>query len=140
MSTLQDRLQDLGSKAPRGWKARLAERCGIKPASISGWCNGSSRSMEYQHAMVVADYFGVTTDWLLSGKGLRLSDPANPKKPGNLPASTLVDALADQLLGLTDAQRALVAQRLHTFALAPDSKLARQAVVATLDSGPGEPG
>ena len=140
MSALQDRMLELGKQAPRGWKARLAERCGIKAASISGWCSGSSKSMEHQHAVVVAEYFGVEADWLWKGKGPKLRDAANPKVPGQIPVATVIDALSRQLLGLTDAQRALAAHRLHTLVLAPDSKLAQQAATAALESGEGNLG
>lgn len=47
----------------------LAAACRIKPPSVHGWLNGSSKSMSAGPAIRAAAYLGVSPLWLAEGEG-----------------------------------------------------------------------
>jgi transcriptional regulator with XRE-family HTH domain len=71
MQGLSERLQKLGANKPRGWQAELAQRCGVKAPSVTGWLTGDSKKMDAQHLFAAADYFGVNPRWLAFGVGVK---------------------------------------------------------------------
>ncbi|KAK6032456.1 putative repressor protein C2 [Ostertagia ostertagi] len=69
MSTLQDRLRELGEDLPRGWRADLARYCGVAAASVSDWTTGQTKKLRGDMLLKVAEFFKVNPRWLNDGKG-----------------------------------------------------------------------
>jgi hypothetical protein len=68
-STLKDRLAEVSAELPRGWQARLAEFCRVKGPSVNAWVSGDTKSLEGEHLLKAAEFFGVTPQWMQTGKG-----------------------------------------------------------------------
>lgn len=68
MTTLKERLAELSAGRPRGTQAELARRCGIEPASVSDWFSGKTKSIDGKYLTTVAEFFGVESHWLSTGK------------------------------------------------------------------------
>lgn len=69
MSTLSSRLLEVSKNLPRGWKAKLARACGVKPPSVSDWVTGKTISMEWGHALKAGAFFKANPEWIYNGKG-----------------------------------------------------------------------
>jgi phage repressor protein C with HTH and peptisase S24 domain len=64
MQTWNERLRYAINK--RGVTATdLARACGIKPASVSGWTSGDTKTMEAGNALRVSEYLQINLPWLL---------------------------------------------------------------------------
>jgi phage repressor protein C with HTH and peptisase S24 domain len=64
MQTWNDRLRIAIEK--RGVTAtEVARACGIKPASVSGWTSGDTKTMEASNALRVSEYLKINLQWLL---------------------------------------------------------------------------
>lgn len=74
MSTLKQRLEELSADKGRGWMASLARHCKVKPPSVSDWVSGKTKSLEGDNLILVASFFGVTPEWMASGKGQKFAD------------------------------------------------------------------
>jgi transcriptional regulator with XRE-family HTH domain len=77
---LKDRISELATELdlPRGWQARLAEHCKVKPPSVSAWISGDTKSLHGDALLRAAEFFGVTPQWLASGKGTKWARDATP--------------------------------------------------------------
>lgn len=64
MQTWNDRLKYAIDKR-RVTATDLARACGIKPASVSGWTSGDTKSMEAGNALRVSEYLRINLPWLL---------------------------------------------------------------------------
>ena len=74
-SPLSRRLsQALDAMDPRPTQADLARAGGIKPPSVAGWFNGSTRSLG-KALLPIAQFLGVNPEWLNTGRG--------PMRPGS---------------------------------------------------------
>lgn len=73
MSTLSERLK-LAIERAGVSKSDLAKACGVKPASVSDWLSGKSKSMRAPVAQKAADFLGVSVLWLSTGEGSPDSD------------------------------------------------------------------
>jgi len=71
MKTLSDRMKFLSSNLPRGWQAKLARYCGVKPQSVTGWLTGGTKVIEGEHLLLAAKFFNVEPLWLSTGAGVR---------------------------------------------------------------------
>lgn len=69
MNTLQKRIEIASLNLPRGWKTRLAEKCGVSTASVSGWICGGTSTINMEHLFDAAEFFGVSPKWLGTGLG-----------------------------------------------------------------------
>lgn len=61
---LVEALKDAGKS-----QADLARETGLKAASVSGWVNGTTKSLKAESARKIELALGVSADWLLTGKG-----------------------------------------------------------------------
>lgn len=73
MSTLAERMRaalaSARETAPYKTKAGLAKAAGVRPASVTDWFNGNTKSLSYQNAMKASSYLDVSADWLANGTG-----------------------------------------------------------------------
>lgn len=76
MNTWNDRLNQLLAGKPRGTRTAVAKACGVKPSSVTDWANGTTKGITAEHANGIANYFGVTTTWLLFGRGQKTPEDA----------------------------------------------------------------
>lgn len=71
MNTLKERLEFALARAkerdPSKSQADMARFCKVSKPAVSGWFSGGN--MEGSNASLVAEYLGVSTDWLTRGKG-----------------------------------------------------------------------
>ena len=82
MSTLQSRIAELTKDMPRGWKARLAKHCDVKPPSVSDWATGETKTLDGKHLLSAAAFFGVFPEWLNTGRGPKfLTAPTGTSQP-----------------------------------------------------------
>ncbi|HXK41754.1 MAG TPA: helix-turn-helix transcriptional regulator [Anaerolineae bacterium] len=65
MSEVFSRIDDVRRKKGVSYK-KLAEICGVSPQNVQRWKTGGNIMPE--HISKLAMYFGVTTDWLLTGR------------------------------------------------------------------------
>jgi transcriptional regulator with XRE-family HTH domain len=75
-STLQSRMEELiaarwGPVPPRGAMAKIARAADVKSSSVRGWMTGKTKVLSGPVLLRVADFFGVSEDWLATGKGQR---------------------------------------------------------------------
>lgn len=68
MSTLSERLKLAIERADVS-KSDLAKACGVKPASVSDWLSGKSKSMRAPVAQKAAEFLNVSIIWLSTGEG-----------------------------------------------------------------------
>lgn len=69
ISTLSERLREAMKGPPVVNGLQLAKACGVKPASVSGWLSGKSKSMEGSNLLAAARLLNVDPDWLATGVG-----------------------------------------------------------------------
>ena len=55
-------------------RSDLARACGVKPASVSQWISGSTKSIRQDHLVKAADFLGVNIRWLAVGEGPKKLD------------------------------------------------------------------
>lgn len=67
--SLSNRLKSLLDENPKKTQAGLARATGAKPASISDWVNGRTKSINSVYLTGAAAYLEVSSDWLATGKG-----------------------------------------------------------------------
>lgn len=74
--TIGDRiLEALQDRAGDGvTRSDLARACGVKPASVSQWISGSTKSIRQDHLVKAADFLGVNIRWLAVGEGPKKLD------------------------------------------------------------------
>lgn len=79
----------------------LAKIAGVKPASVSGWINGSSKSLKSSVALKISKECKVSLSWLVNGIGVP-DDDAAPFMPShtNPPRRELIPQEALYLNGL----------------------------------------
>ena len=68
MSSLSERLR-LAIERAKVTKSELARACGVKPASVSDWLSGKSKSMRAPIAQKAAAFLNVSLLWLSTGEG-----------------------------------------------------------------------
>lgn len=61
---LQRRIRELREEAPWESQTEVGEAVGVKQKVVSAWETGASRPT-YEHLVLIAQYFQVTTDYLL---------------------------------------------------------------------------
>jgi transcriptional regulator with XRE-family HTH domain len=71
-STLKSRIAELSADRQRGWQARLAEHCGVSGPSVNAWVKGDTKQLDGEHLLRASEFFGVTPQWLQTGKGPKL--------------------------------------------------------------------
>ena len=71
VTSLSQRLMELGSYLPRGWQADLARACDVKPPSVADWLSGKSKTMGGENLLNAAAFFYVNPTWLAAGKGMK---------------------------------------------------------------------
>jgi transcriptional regulator with XRE-family HTH domain len=83
-STLQARMEELIARRwptpQRGALAELARAADVKSSSVAGWLNGKTKELSGPVLLRVADFFGVSKEWLATGKGPR--EPFNNNELG----------------------------------------------------------
>lgn len=67
---LKDRL-DIAMRDASVIAADLARACGIKPASVSDWITGKTKTIKGANLLAAARLLGVTPEWLSTGRGPR---------------------------------------------------------------------
>jgi transcriptional regulator with XRE-family HTH domain len=71
----------------------LAEKLGVSRQAVSKWENGDA-DPEISKLKLLADYYGVTTDWLLSDQGI---EEKNPKSEVSSPVISTAPSWLDSL-------------------------------------------
>lgn len=69
---LKDRL-DIAMRDASVIAADLARACGIKPASVSDWITGKTKTIKGANLLAAARLLGVTPEWLSTGRGPRIA-------------------------------------------------------------------
>ena len=77
MTTLAERmnmaLEHAQESAPYKSKAGLAKAANVRPASVTDWFKGRTKSLAFESAVKAADYLDVNATWLANGVGEMLS-------------------------------------------------------------------
>lgn len=68
MNTLQERMKRAVQNSPH-IPAEVARLAKISRSAVSGWMNGSIKTINGEHCVVVADVLGVSYAWLAAGVG-----------------------------------------------------------------------
>lgn len=53
-------------------RSTLAQVCGISPQAIKDWVEGKTKNIKHAHLVAICKKWGISLDWLISGKGQRL--------------------------------------------------------------------
>lgn len=77
MSSLSERIAELSAGLGRGWQAKLAKHCGIKPPSVADWLSGKTKKLEGQNLVKAAEFFNVMPQWLATGKGKKYANASS---------------------------------------------------------------
>ncbi len=64
-----DKRLSLAIKEANASKSELARACNVKPASVSDWLSGKSKSMRAEYALKAAAFLNVNPVWLSTGEG-----------------------------------------------------------------------
>lgn len=136
-------------------QAELARRVGIRAPSVNNWESGATKTINGPNLQKAAAALERSADWILYGRDQFEAEKAGPtlyahhqkmqaegrdwvRGPGApssleaLPASTIVDLLADHLIKLPPQARPGVAELLRSLALQPEQQGLAQAVVLLL--------
>jgi len=81
MSTLQERLAVAMKGPPTVTAADLARACNVKPASVSEWINGPTKTLKGPNAINAARCLGVNNEWLSTGRGQMRSTSTGDLQP-----------------------------------------------------------
>jgi phage repressor protein C with HTH and peptisase S24 domain len=87
MTTI-DRIQELlehRNIPKRGMRRALERTCGISYQAVSQWFTGETSNIKNEHLAAIAQEYGSSLDWLISGKGPMIVDQA---KAGDSAAPT----------------------------------------------------
>ena len=68
-TTLAERLKEAMIGPPQVSGVALAQACGVKPPSVSGWRTGDSKTLEGHNLLAAAKYLRVRPEWLADGVG-----------------------------------------------------------------------
>jgi transcriptional regulator with XRE-family HTH domain len=127
-------------------QAGLARATGARPASISDWVNDRTKSINSKYLTSAANYFGVSSDWLATGKGPKQTQDghavdslAPQSSTGPAGVAQGVEAISAALAQMTDAQREVMAGKLASLARAPDSATLKKSISESLGSAPLPP-
>jgi phage repressor protein C with HTH and peptisase S24 domain len=85
MKTWHDRLQE-ALKARGKIPAELARYTGVKPPSVTGWLNGSTRNLVGPNAYKTCEFLKINPDWLFHGtmpSGLEEKDESAAVQPAD---------------------------------------------------------
>lgn len=78
MSSLSDRIREaMGKMSP----AELARSAEVTPATVTFWLNGTTKSIKGEKAVLVEKATGYRANWLITGKGSKRIDSAQPLDP-----------------------------------------------------------
>lgn len=78
MSSLSDRIREaMGKMSP----ADLARSAEVTPATVTFWLNGTTKSIKGEKAVLVEKATGYRANWLITGKGSKRIDSAQPLDP-----------------------------------------------------------
>ena len=73
MTTLAERmtaaLESTQEVAPYKSKAGLAKAANVRPASVTDWFKGRTKTLTYENAVKAAAYLDVNAEWLINGTG-----------------------------------------------------------------------
>jgi hypothetical protein len=132
--SLSSRLKNLLDENPSKSQAGLARATGAKPASISDWVNGRTKSINSKYLTSAALYFVVNSDWLATGKG--------PKEPQGIIARAMagLDSRA-QATGAHNDDDAVISNFAENFAkLSPARQTAVLALMGEYGKNSGDDG
>lgn len=77
MTSLSERLNSALAEAkvkkPYLSKSGLAKHCGVRPSTVTDWFNGTTKTMNARCGLLAAEYLSVSSVWLVSGEGDRVS-------------------------------------------------------------------
>lgn len=80
METLAERLRYALNETGRK-QVELVAACGVKPASVSDWLSGKTKSLKAVTARRAASFLGVSLLWLTEGRGPVWTNDAGAKSP-----------------------------------------------------------
>lgn len=113
MTTVVERIQQIVREAgvpDRNARGTLAKICGISHQAVRDWFEGKTKNIKHEHLVAISDHYGVSLDWLLTGKGRR--DPEFISK-----MVTLGDELPDISFRVVEEQAETVAVPRYEVAL-----------------------
>ena len=103
----------------RGFKRDIATTCGVSYEAVRQWFAGDTGNIKNENLIAIAEGYGTTVDWLLSGKG----EPPSRKeaalsKVGSKSSADLVkQMLAKHGKGLSEDARQRIAEAVEDTAL-----------------------
>lgn len=131
---------------PSKSQAGLARATGARPASISDWVNDRTKSINSKYLTSAANYFGVSSDWLATGKGPKqgqdghaVGSPASLSITAPTAVAQGLEAISAALAQMTDEQREVMAGKLASLARAPDSHTLKKSISESLGSTSTKP-
>jgi phage repressor protein C with HTH and peptisase S24 domain len=68
---------------PRNMRSELSKACGISYQAVSQWFSGETANIKNDNLAAIAETYGSSVDWLLTGKGEMLSEPAPARLDGS---------------------------------------------------------
>ena len=121
ISTLQDRVKE-SMQAKSLTNAQLALACKVKQPTSHNWASGKTKSIKGEPLLLAATVFGVTPQWLATGKGPKFPPDAGSnghavREPdGQYCIHDPWTTEAIQILSkLTDANKGAAVARLREF-------------------------
>lgn len=126
--TLSSRLKTLLDENPSKTQAGLARATGAKPASISDWVNDRTKSINSKYLTNAANYFGVSSDWLSTGKG--------PKEPQGIINQAMAGLSPTGGLGTVSNRDSIQTLGEHFKTMSPGRKAAILSLLAEYEKDP----
>lgn len=68
---------------PRNMRSELSKACGISYQAVSQWFSGETANIKNDNLAAIAETYGSSVDWLLTGKGEMLSATAPARLEGS---------------------------------------------------------
>jgi transcriptional regulator with XRE-family HTH domain len=54
-------------------RSTMASICGLQPQSVHAWFQGATKQPSAEHIMAIADFYGLSYKWVITGKGEKRS-------------------------------------------------------------------
>ena len=107
---------------------QFADRIGVTRGSVQQWEKEGGTAPNRTRQPEVANLLGLTVAELMSqANDAQLSNPGQPSSPPMSPALG-IEAIAQALVQMTDAQREAMAGKLASLARAPDSPTLKKSI------------
>lgn len=68
----------------RNIRSTLAKLCGISVQAVRDWSEGKTKNISHEHLIKIAARYRVSLDWLITGTGSVVSEPATAYGEGTV--------------------------------------------------------